>query len=66
MMTREASIASQKNNSSQGVGEFKIDNEQCSGEKPRRIPGVSACLNKGVLPRQHKHIKQVISMIAAQ
>ena len=40
--------------------------DRSSGEKPRRIPGVSACLNQGVLPRQHKHIKQVISMLANQ
>lgn len=31
-----------------------------------RIPGVSKCLNQGILPKQHRTIKEVISIIAAR
>ena len=33
---------------------------------PARMHGVSASLNQGVLPRQQKHIKQVIKILANQ
>ena len=37
-----------------------------SSEKDGRVPSVSACLQKGVLPRQHNQIKEVMSMLSQQ
>ena len=30
------------------------------------MPGVSAALNQGVLPRQHQHIKQIMNIVATK
>ena len=47
-------------------GYNRSSQEEYYDAQPTRMPGVSAALNQGVLPRQHQHIKQIMNIVATK